>query len=262
MSKLNVFIDGSWLYKACGPGLVLAAKTEHTDSGVRVDFRKFNQTLLAYARQHNPDCTELGEMHLSTSVFTLPDDFDTWPDQYEAVLPTHVEQTKRSNFARNRFVQGALDVGYSLEAVYRPPIKTWILEKLIQRKYQEKQVDATVVALLVRSAITQPNDYHCVVTGDSDILPAIRVAYPQYSKNVFVATTHPDELRAEHRQTSFSLSNFEFDIEPIYLQDHVKDFIQGDNVYVCAHCHQVFVRPRPIPTKTRPCCSNCHAKRA
>lgn len=262
MSKLNIFIDGSWLYKACGPGYVLAAKTEHTDSGFRIDFEKLNHCLLDHAQRKNPDCNALGELHLSTSVFTLPDDFDTWPDQYDNVLPAYIDQTKRSNYARNRFVQSALDVGYFPDSVYRPPIKSWILEKLVQKRYQEKQVDATVVALLVRSAITQPNDYHCVVTGDSDILPAIRVAYPQYSNNVFVATTHPDELRAEHRQTSFSLSNFEFNIDPYYLQDNVEHFMQGEHIYSCAHCHQVFARHKPIPARARPCCSNCNAKRS
>ena len=36
-------------------------------------------------------------------------------------------------------------------------------------------MDTSVVALLVLYAITRPGDYHCVITGDSDILPAIKI---------------------------------------------------------------------------------------
>lgn len=162
---------------------------------------------------------------------------------------------------REKFVASAIAAGYSEDAIYRPAIKPWMVEKLISKKYQEKQVDATVVALLVRSAITCPTDYHCVITGDSDILPAIRVAYPQYSKNVFVATTHPDELKAEHRQTAYSLSNFAFDIPALYFQDCLADIVAGEHVYSCAHCHAIFVRANPIPARSRPCCFACNQRR-
>jgi len=205
--------------------------------------------------------TELGQRYISTSIFTLPSDFDSWPDRYDGVLPQHIEQMRRNLHARDRFVKWAIDAGYSDAAVYRPMIKRWILHKLLDKAYQEKQVDTTVVALLVRSAITHGDDYHCVVTGDADILPAIRVAYPEYSKNVFVATTHPDELAAEHRQTSFSIARFQFRIPPVYLQDHVAKIIQGEYVYECTHCHRVFARARPIPKSARPCCAPCHGKR-
>ena len=48
-------------------------------------------------------------------------------------------------------------------------------------RYQEKQVDTTVVALLVRDAIEHPDDCFALVAGDADILPAIQVAYPNYT---------------------------------------------------------------------------------
>lgn len=266
MSKLHIFIDGSWLYKAGGPELVLASKMENQHQGIKVDFSRLNQTLLKYVQKHNPDCSELGDKYIATSIFSIPSDFDSWPDEYDNILPIHIEHIehiKPGLASREIFVQSALAAGYSEQAIYRPPIKSWIIEKLIQKKYQEKQVDTTVVALLVRSAIINPKDYHCVITGDSDILPAIRVAYPQYSENVFVATTHPDELRAEHRQTAFSIHNFDFRIPPLYLQDYVSEIIHGDYIYTCAHCNKIFVRPKPIPNprKSRPCCTVCHTKR-
>jgi len=257
LSKLNIFIDGSWLFKACAPGLVLASKTENSGQGVRLDFSRLNQALLDHVKKTAPDCDAHGELFLATSLFSLPDDFDKWSERFDYVQPEHIEKMKRNQHARESFVQAALRAGYSEDAIYRPLLKEWIWKRLIEDRYQEKQVDATVVALLVRSAITRPGDYHCVITGDSDILPAIKVAYPQYSENVFVATTHPDELKAEHRQTSFSLGNFAFEIPPFYLQDHLQDIIQGEYVYSCAECHKVFVRSRPIPARARPYCFAC-----
>lgn len=96
------------------------------------------------------------------------------------------------------------------------PIREHIIRRLKERKYQEKQVDASVVALLVRSAITRGDDYHLVITGDADILPGMRVAYPEFTKNVLVCTTHPDELNKRHRQTAHALVEAEFKVPPFY----------------------------------------------
>src|SRR6266550_4048174 len=151
MSKLHIFIDGTWLYRAASPDLVLASKTATPDHAVWIDFDRFDSTLLNHIRAHGSACSELGDRYISTSIFTLPSDFDSWPDRYEGLLPQHVEQTKRNLHARSRFVQWAIDAGYSDSAIYRPSIKRWIVQKLIDKTYQEKQVDTTVVALLVRS---------------------------------------------------------------------------------------------------------------
>jgi len=261
VSRLNVFIDGSWLFKACGPEKALAGATEWPGKSFRLDFAKLNNALLSHAKSHITWCDELGDLYISTSVFALPDDFDEWPTEYDSVTTDDIDRTRRSVESRQCFVDGAVGAGYRDDAVYRPRMKGWILDQLRVGRYQEKQVDATVVALLVRSAITGPNEVHVVITGDADVLPAIRVAYPEYSRNVFVATTHPDELLAERRQTSFSLSNFDFEIPPYYLQDHAADVLGGANVYTCAHCHKVFARPNAIPTTARPCCKPCHEKR-
>lgn len=256
MTALNTFIDGSWLFKACAPEKALAGRMERPERIFPLDFAKLDRALAAHA-----GCGSMGERYISTSIFSLPDDFDDWPTQFPDVTRDDIDRTRMGVNARQRFIDGALAAGYLDRAIYRPKIKGWILERLRMGRYQEKQVDATVVALLVRSAITRPNDVHAVITGDADVLPAIKVAYPEYSRNVFVATTHPDELLAERRQTSFSLSSFEFDIRPYYLQDHAEDLMHGNHVYTCGHCHKVFSRPRPIPAKARPCCAPCNAKR-
>ncbi len=262
MSRLHIFIDGSWLFKVASPQKVLSSKTEHPTQAVAIDFKKLDAALLKHVQAHNPECVDIGAKFLSTSVFGLPADFDVWPARYPRFLHDNIEQTKRAVYAREKFVETAVNAGYSDAAVYRPPLKDWMLDKLMSNQFQEKQVDATVVALLVRSAIIHPDDYHCVLTGDADVLPAIRVAYPEYSKNVLVAATHPDELQGKHRATAFSLNAFRFRIPPLYLQDHVASIIRGNHVYECAHCHKVFARPKPIPVKARPCCAPCNLLRS
>jgi len=261
VAQLNIFIDGSWLFKACAPERALAGQTEWSDKAFQLDFARLDENLLSHAHAAAPSCDRLGSRYLSTSIFSLPDNFDDWPNEYDGVTADDIARTRQGVLARERFVDSAVSVGYSDRAVYRPRMKGWILEKLRSKRYQEKQVDATVVALLVRSAITGPDDVHVVITGDADVLPAIKVAYPEYSKNVFIATTHPDELLAERRQTAFSLSQFDFAIAPYYLQDHTAKILRGEHVYTCAHCHKVFARPKPIPAKARPCCFTCNAKR-
>ena len=96
-----------------------------------------------------------------------------------------------------------------------------------------------------------------VITGDSDILPAIRVAYPEFTNNVFVCTTHPDELNPSHRQTAFSLVDFAFAVPPFYLQnkENAQKVLAGKHVYRCEECGLVFSMAKPVPGRERPRCS-------
>lgn len=261
MSKLNIFVDGSWLFKACAPERALAYRLEYPDRAFQLDFGKLVDALLKHANAQIESCNSIGERYFATSIFSLPEDLDEWPNERDDVSEADIDSVRRSTTAREHFAQNAINAGFSDQAVFRPRLKGWMLEKLREHRFQEKQVDATVVALLVKSAITSPDDVHAIITGDADILPAIRVAYPEYSKNVFVATTHPDQLRAESRQTSFALADFDYEIEPFYLEQHAAEILQGDNVYICAHCGKTFSRPKGIPRGANPCCHPCHQKR-
>ena len=261
MKHLHIFIDGTWLFRVCQPEGTLASKTENSDRSFSLNFDKLNRTLLTHVGQSDAECSTLGDLYFITSIFSIPDNIDTWPDDNPDISVSAIERVKKGAYARNRVAENAVRAGYKEDAIFRPKLKHFMIEKIVTGKFQEKQVDASVVALLVRSAITKPNDYHLLITGDSDIIPAIKVAYPEYSRNVVIATTHPDELKAEHRQTSFTFNSVEFRLPPFYLQDHVKEIIHGDNVYECGECHVVFTRPSPIPTGRRPYCGECIAKR-
>ncbi len=256
MGRLNIFIDGTWLLYQCGPGGSLANATDDPDHRFPLDFSKLNAALVEHVRGTGADCDGVGECYISTSIFSLPSDFDDWPNRFEDVTSEQVEKARYAVKRREEFVARAVKANYLTDAVYRPPIKDYIIRKLADKTYQEKQVDTSVVALLVRSAITKQADYHAVITGDSDILPAVKVAYPAFTKNVFVATTHPDERNLSHRQTAFSLVDFAFDVPPFFLQNKeaAQKLLEGQHVYRCEECGLVFSMARPVPASQRPRC--------
>ncbi len=122
-------------------------------------------------------------------------------------------------------------------------------------------MDATVVALVVKYAITKLLDFHVIVSGDKDMLPALQVACPEFTKNVAVATTHPDGMSSEQRQSAFSLFSYEFTIPPFILEDHTEQIIAGSHVNKCRECGKTFVRAKPVPKASRPTCSPCSKKK-
>jgi hypothetical protein len=256
MAKINVFIDGTWLLVQCAADGSLANATEHPDRRFQLDFSKLSAQLLEHVNKNGGKCDAVGDAYIATSIFTLPDDFDDWPTQFLDITEEQIKKTRRVTTARERFVETAVAGGYLTDAVFRPPIRDYIIRKLSERKYQEKQVDTSVVALLVRSAITKPDDFHVVITGDSDILPAVRVAYPQFTKNVVIATTHPDELNARHRQTAFALVDFDFAIPPYYMQNkqNAVHLLEGAHAYRCEECGLACALQKPIPKNQRPRC--------
>jgi len=239
----------------------LSSKTENPDSPFPFNFEKFKKRLKEYINVYDSACGEFGELVFSTSIFDLPDNFDSWHLDNPGIREVDIEKVKRNVFARTQFSGKALAAGFDDKGIHRPVIKPYMVKGLAKGKYREKMVDSTVVALMVKSAITKPDDYHVVVTGDADIIPAISVAFPSYTERVVLATSHPDELKSENRQTSYDLSNFEFSISPFYFQDHLDGVIDGKHVYKCVNCPNVFVRSSTIAKGSRPYCKICARKR-
>src|SRR5262249_24911061 len=168
---LNVFIDGTWLLHQCGAGASLANATDQPSNRFALDFARLNAALVRHVCSSGGGCDGTGDAYLSTSIFALPPGFEEWPDRFEDITDEQIERTKRAVRLREDFVARAETAGYRTDTVYRPPIRDYIIRKLADMTYHEKQVDTSVVALLVRAAITRPGDYHAVITGDSDILP-------------------------------------------------------------------------------------------
>ncbi len=257
MGKLNIIIDGSWLFRACCADQILSSRTIYPSVRFKLDFNKMNNALLEYTRGYEIKCIELGERYIATSIFKIPMDIDDWPNHHNEVNREDVVRIKKNIHARNSFVSDAILAGYCRDAVMEPELKGYILKKILNKSYSEKQVDTTVVALTVKLSIINREDSLAIITGDADIIPAIKVAYPAYSENIFIVTTHPDELKAHYRQSAWSLTDFNFKIPPYYLQDHVASLMCGEIIYTCPNCHMVFTQTRPIPNKSRSYCKKC-----
>jgi len=258
--KLNIFIDGTWLFNVCTPGGVLASKTISPTYKFPLDFSRLNDAILYHLNINGKSCGQLGELVLSTSIFNIPIDIDSWPSVHAGMTSTDVNKVKRAVSYRSDFANKALSAGYTPNTIYRPQLKPYHLSNIINDEHQEKQVDSTVVALLVKSAIVasyeESDEFHAVITGDSDVIPAIQAAYPQYSKNFLVITTRPDNLHHNWRQSAFSLSNVVTEVPVMYLQDYAEKIMEGNFVYTCDNCHKVFANRYVKPSITA-YCSNC-----
>ena len=257
MSKLHVYIDGTWLFKVVeGDVFSRFLVYPHTFT---IDFNKLNNLLLQHISKQHPECTELGNLYFVTSLFNIPADFDNWANKRIShpyggkevtVTQQNIEITKKNIAQREEFANAALDAGYDPHCVFHVDLQEWMLLNLLhpELRYQEKQVDTTVVALLVRDAIEHPDDCFALVAGDADILPAIQVAYPNYTQNVFPVLTSPNERDGRNRQTSFKYSQYDFQIGTLVLQKYVGDIMAG-NVYCCTECHKYFTTINPIDSK-------------
>ncbi|MFN8297465.1 MAG: hypothetical protein U0T75_00070 [Chitinophagales bacterium] len=261
MSKLHIFIDGTWLFKIGKAEGALASRTVESSKPFPLNFEKLKSSILNHVKAQNAACDTTGDLYYVTSIFDIPPTVDAWPENIEDITEDNIKKTKSIVFIKTKIAENAVRAGFKSDAIYKPTLKPYMVRKLARGDFQEKQVDASVVALLVRSAITKPDDFHCVITGDSDIIPAIKVAYPEYSQNVVIATLHPDELKAENRQSSYSYADFSFDVDPYYLQEHIVEIIHGTHPYICKNCHRAFVQTKAVPKGKMAYCPNCASKR-
>lgn len=258
--KFNVYVDGTWLFNQCLPGRILANRMEFPENSFRLDFGRLLDLFVSelgtrVAENGNEPTVEIGSLYFYTAIFTVPDEPEPdWPD---------VSAIRRGSEFRRRFANDAIAAGFSDEGVFSVPLRTWIIEKLVDRRYQEKMVDTSLVARLVEQAITDPDRLHVMISGDLDMLPAIRTVVPSYTETVVLATTHPDQYVRGEAQSSFRLNQFDFRFEPIYLDQSVEKIAQGENVYRCSNqrCNRVFTRPRPIPAGRSPVCKPCNDAR-
>ena len=254
-ARLNIVVDGSQWFRE-GPAL------SPLNHDISVDFKVLDASLLKHVSDHAGTLAELGERHLVASAFVPPPDLDTWTVRDRALFES--EHTKRSIGARNRFVQAALDAGYSGDAVYRIPLRNWMLRR---STYREDYVGMTVSALLARSITRSPDDYHCVLTGNADILAAVTVACPRSTKTLFIAAIHREVLFDVRHRAMFAPANFNLRIPPFFLADHFPNLARGGQVlregyvYRCSRCHEKFIRRRPIRSKAPLLCGSCSFKR-
>jgi hypothetical protein len=255
--RFNAYADGSWLYSQCAPGGILANRMEFPENRFRLDFGRL---LTLFARQlevrlGNGERVEAESLYFYTAIFAIPDDPDPeWPD---------VSAIRRRTESRRLFAADAVAAGFSDDGIFSVPLRPWIIEKLEDRRYQEKMVDTSLVARLVEQSIADPERLHVLISGDLDMLPAIKTVVPRYTETIILATTHPDQYVRREAQSSFRLNQFDFRYDPIYLDQSIEKFAGGEHIYRCsnARCNRVFSRPRPIPAGRNPVCKPCNDTR-
>ena len=257
LKKLHIFIDGSWLFRVCQPVGILASRTERSGYSFDINFAKLSKVLLQHVRHYDRDCAKVGEKYYVTTILTIPENIENLVDDDSESTINIVERIKRTSISRSSVAENAVKAGYSADGISRPILNRHMFEKYTDGVFQEKQVNAALVALLVRSVFINPGDYHLLISGDNDIITALSVAYPEYYKNMVIATTHPDELKVEHRHTSFSFYKHKFDIPPFYLQDFVKEIVNGQFIYECSKCRVIFTRTLAVHGTRRPYCRTC-----
>src|SRR6185369_6622689 len=107
LADLNVFIDGSWLFRQCGPSGSLAYATDRPSERFPLDFNRLNQELLRHVESHGHHCDGLGELIFAASILSLPSDLDDWPKRYPGIRPENIEITRKAVWAREALLREA-----------------------------------------------------------------------------------------------------------------------------------------------------------
>ena len=92
-------------------------------------------------------------------MFNLPDDFDSWVGkrianpyggQNVVISQRNIDITKQNIAKRKEFADAAINAGYDPNCIFHVQLQEWMLLNMLhsELRYQEKQVDTTVVALL------------------------------------------------------------------------------------------------------------------
>jgi hypothetical protein len=91
VARLHLFVDGSWLFKACAPERALATRLEYPDRAFRIDFDRPCESLLRHARSYDAACDSFGDRFLSTGVFAIPEGVDDRPAERDDVTTADIE---------------------------------------------------------------------------------------------------------------------------------------------------------------------------
>lgn len=259
MAKVHIFIDGSWLFKACSKYGVLAQKFYRPEK-FKVDFTRLQELIVRHILEKNEVCNakelELGDCFNFMSILNLPEDFADWEGKKigdVVVGKDNIKITSEEVKKRKEFAEASFEAGFEKKAVLEVDLKEWMLANLINGCFQEKKIDTMLVVTFIKYVLRKPKDYFAIVTGDADMLPAIEFANEGFTNNICLVITSPDENK-KYISTAFGYTKYKFDTPTIYLQDHIKDIVAGSYIYTCASCSKVFKTKVEI---TRICEHNC-----
>ena len=245
MTTVHVYIDGSWLYKLCQKsnntdiesGAFVRAK--NLNCHFQIDFEKLSNTLSEIMRKKCGDEINLFRKIIVTSVFKVGEkkfnDYCNKEEIINAIRNTpfrgkfdlsdeEVERIANSIISRRTFAGNAVKYDYNKNDngfIFESILNEQRLRSYINSTYTEKMVDTALVASLVKGAIINKYDYHCLVAGDADMISALKVAYPDYHKNIFLATVDP-KYNTTAKELVDEFKNDKF--PPIFLDKYCGDF--------------------------------------
>ena len=239
-----MYIDGSWLFKQCGKDGILTEKVYYDT--FRLDFGKLVTEIQKELSQYCDGLPQPRNLwYYSSCIVDIP---PTDKDGSDLLWLKAVSESKRKT------KESAESAGFNVDGFFEVKYKWWMPQSISDGLYQEKMVDTSLVARMVQSCITYPEDFHVLITGDMDMLPAIQLTVPTYLDSVILLTTHPDQWDRNNQQTSFALNNFNFKYDPFYFDDIVGEILQGNHIHRCDKCNLYFKTTKPIPKGKRKFC--------
>ncbi len=153
MNRCHIYVDGTWLFKQCGRGGILPQQTMYDN--FYLDFTKFSQRIKSTLAESSGQTIYDGSLWYYTSIIRNIPDFTN-----DGISLAFLQETST---AKERTVDSARDAGYDVSGVFEVPFQHWMPKRIIERTFQEKMVDTSLVARMVLSCIDSRNDFQYLV---------------------------------------------------------------------------------------------------
>ncbi|HWO98308.1 MAG TPA: hypothetical protein VNM45_18640 [Bacillus sp. (in: firmicutes)] len=246
MNKIHIYIDGTWLFNQCGKERSLSQYVE--SEYFYIDFSKLDNEIKRIIESQSGISIETGggRWYYTSIIKGIPS-FDEDGNS--------LEWMQNRSYSMEQTVKAAERAGYDITGVFEVPYKYWMPKQIQAKLFQEKMVDTSLVARMVLSAVQNKDDFHVLISGDLDMMPAISLVVPEYLEKVVLFCTDPAQWDPNLQQTSKRLTDYSFKYGPFYLDEIVGQIMQG-HVYQCKHprCGIYFSRINPIPKNQKPYC--------
>lgn len=237
--KCNIYIDGTWLFRQCAPNSIMAQQTYNENEAFKIDFNKLINAVIDILQTDSKQNIIKGSLWYYTSIIRNIPDYDS--------NGKNLDWLKQLSVAKDKTVENARKAGFNTAGVFDIPFKPWIPQRIMDKTYQEKMVDTSLVARMVLECLNNPEDFHVLISGDLDMLPVLDLIVPSYIEKIVLFTTHPDQWDPNQQQTSKKLNDFHFNYGPYYLEKIADRIMQGSYILVCEKCKKLFANSNKPP---------------
>lgn len=234
MKNIHLFVDGTWLFKTCKPGGFLAKLTATPEQRFKMDFQKFVGFVESELSDVLGSTICCGKKYIASSVFDiagLNPPIDKWPEAYtdEGITPEMIVRFRNNITARTNFIDNAVKFGGFFYDANHESLKPHIVVAIANDDYREKQVDSKVQAELIDCGKENKlSAYYAVLTGDLDMMPALKKSYPEWSDNVILLTTEPNYPDGVSSFDMVKFVNENFKYNAVFIDKHFSKFLHID----------------------------------